>query len=78
MSDRNLGAGPLEDRMDDIRAVLDACRVERAAIVGISEGGPLAILFSASYPERVSQLVLYGCYAKGAGPTTRLDAFATR
>ena len=75
LSDRNLGAGPLEDRMDDIRAVLDACRVERAAIVGISEGGPLAILFSASYPERVSQLVLYGSYAKGGGPTARLEAF---
>ena len=73
LSDRNLGAGPLEDRMDDIRAVLDACRVERAAIVGISEGGPLAILFSATYPERVSQLVLYGSYAWGGGPTTQLD-----
>ena len=43
--------------MDDIRAVLDACGVERAALVGISEGGPLAILFAATYPERVSHLV---------------------
>ena len=51
LSDRNLGAGALEDRMDDIRAVLDACDVERAALVGISEGGPLAILFAATYPD---------------------------
>jgi class 3 adenylate cyclase len=74
LSDRNLGAGALEDRMDDIRAVLDACEVERAALIGISEGGPLSILFSATYPERVSQLVLYGSYAWGGGPSERLDA----
>jgi class 3 adenylate cyclase len=73
LSDRNLGAGALEDRMDDIRAVLDACGVERAALVGISEGGPLAVLFSATYPERVSQLVLYASYAFGGGPGARRD-----
>ena len=74
LSDRNLGVGALEDRMDDIRAVLDACEVERAALVGVSEGGPLSILFSATYPERVTQLVLYGSYAWGGGPGSRLDA----
>ena len=60
--------------MDDIRAVLDACDVERAALVGISEGGPLAILFAATYPERVSHLALYASYAWGGGPSDRTDA----
>jgi pimeloyl-ACP methyl ester carboxylesterase len=73
LSDRNLGAGPLEDRMDDIRAVLDACEVERAAVIGISEGGPLSILFSATYPGRVSHLVLYASFARGGGPGERVD-----
>jgi class 3 adenylate cyclase len=50
--------------MDDVRAVMDAAGVERAAIVGISEGGPLAMLFAATYPERVSTLVLWGSFAK--------------
>ena len=44
LSDRSLGVGTLEDRMDDIRAVYDACGLERASIVGVSEGGPLAVL----------------------------------
>ncbi len=63
LSDRSLGVGTLEDRMDDIRAVYDACGLERASIVGVSEGGPLAVLFAATYPERVDHLVLYGTYA---------------
>ena len=44
------GFGSLADRMDDIRAVMDAAGIERAALFGISEGGPLAILFAATYP----------------------------
>jgi pimeloyl-ACP methyl ester carboxylesterase len=51
---------PLEQRMDDTRAVMDAAGVERGALFGISEGGPLALLLAATYPERVSALVLYG------------------
>jgi class 3 adenylate cyclase len=54
----------LELRMDDLRAVLDAVGSERCALVGESEGGPLAVLFAATYPARVSHLVLYGSYAR--------------
>ncbi len=54
----------LEERMDDVRAVMDAARSERASIFGLSEGGPMSILFAATYPERVERLVLYGSYAK--------------
>jgi pimeloyl-ACP methyl ester carboxylesterase/class 3 adenylate cyclase len=64
LSDRSLGFGSAEERMDDIRAVMDAAGSERAAIVGISEGGPLAILFAATYPQRVGALVLWGTFAR--------------
>ena len=55
---------PLEDRMDDVRAVMDAAGSERAALMGISEGGALAVMFAASYPERVTALVLAGAGAR--------------
>ena len=54
----------LEERMDDVRAVMDAAGSEKAALFGISEGGPMSILFSATYPERTTALVLYGSYAR--------------
>jgi pimeloyl-ACP methyl ester carboxylesterase len=54
----------LEQRMDDVRAVLDAVGSERTAIFGVSEGGPMSALFAATYPERTSALVMYGSYAK--------------
>ena len=54
----------LEERMDDVRAVLDAAGSERAALFGVSEGGPMTMLFATTYPERVAALVLYGTYAK--------------
>jgi len=63
LSDPVAGPAPLEERMDDLRAVMDAAGSERAAIVGVSEGGPLAILFAATYPERVSSLALCGTFA---------------
>ena len=66
LSDRSLGVGTLEDRMDDIRAVYDVCRLDRAVLIGVSEGGPLSILFAATYPERVSHLVIYGSYTHGS------------
>ena len=56
---------PLDERMDDLRAVLDAAEVGCAALLGVSEGGQLSILFAATFPERVRSLVLYG-----AGPRT--------
>jgi class 3 adenylate cyclase len=55
---------PLEVRMDDVRAVMDAVGSERAAVMGVSEGGPMSILFAATYPERAWALVLYGTYAR--------------
>ena len=64
LSDR-LGQLPnLDQRMDDARAVMDAAGIERAAIVGVSEGGSLAVLFAASHPERCSALILYGAFAR--------------
>jgi pimeloyl-ACP methyl ester carboxylesterase len=64
LSDR-LGQPPtLEQGMDDLATVMDAAGSERAALFGISEGGPMAALFAATFPERVSHLVLYGTYAK--------------
>ncbi len=53
----------LEERMDDVRAVIDAAGWDRAAIWGISEGGPMAMMFAATYPGRVTALVLYGTFA---------------
>jgi pimeloyl-ACP methyl ester carboxylesterase/DNA-binding winged helix-turn-helix (wHTH) protein len=66
LSDRvPLAALPtLEQRMDDVRAVMDAAGSERAAICGISEGGPMSALFAATYPEKTIALVMIGCYAK--------------
>jgi len=54
----------LEERMDDVRAVLDAVECERAALFGFSEGGLMSILFAATYPERITALALYGVFAK--------------
>ena len=54
----------LEERMDDVRAVLDAVGSRTATLFGISEGGPMCALYAATYPERTSALVMSGCYAK--------------
>ena len=50
--------------MDDVRAVMDAVDSERAALFGYSEGGPMSILFAATYQSRTSGLICYGTYAK--------------
>ena len=50
----------LEERMDDVRAVMDAAGSGKAALFGVSEGGPMSMLFATTYPERISALVLYG------------------
>jgi class 3 adenylate cyclase len=55
----------LEQRMDDVRAVMDAAGSEQASLFGASEGGPMCALFAATYPERVRSLVMYGSYARG-------------
>lgn len=54
----------LEQRMDDVRAVMDAVGSRRAALCGVSEGGPMCSLFAATYPERTLALVMIGTYAK--------------
>jgi pimeloyl-ACP methyl ester carboxylesterase len=54
----------LEERMDDVRAVMDAVGCERAAVFGFSEGGVMSALFAATYPPRTSALALYGTFAK--------------
>ncbi len=54
----------LEERMDDVRAVMDAVGSKCAALCGVCEGGPISLLFAATYPERTSALVLYGTFAK--------------
>jgi class 3 adenylate cyclase len=69
LSDRPGGLPDLETRMDDVRAVMDAAGVERAALFGYSEGGPMSALFAATYPKRTTALVLYGTYAKRRDPT---------
>lgn len=66
LSDRNVGIAALEERMDDVRAVMDAAQSERAALFGVSEGGPMSLLFAATYPQRAIALVLYGSYARAS------------
>src|SRR5215218_10119178 len=64
LSDRPPGPPMLEQTMDDIRAVMDAAGLERAALFGVSEGGPASLLFAATHPDRVSSLAVYGTYAR--------------
>ncbi len=54
----------LEERMDDVRAVMDAAGSKRATLFGVSEGGPISALFAATYPERTAALILYGSFAR--------------
>jgi class 3 adenylate cyclase len=68
LSDRPPGLPDLETRMDDVRVVMDAVGSAQAALFGYSEGGPMCILFAATYPERTLSLVLYGTYAKRQDP----------
>jgi class 3 adenylate cyclase len=64
LSDRRGRPPTLEDSMGDLLAVLAAVGSERPAVFGISEGGPMSMLFAATHPDRVSSLVLYGTYAR--------------
>ena len=64
LSDPVRQAPTLEQRIDDVRAVMDAAGSQRAAFVGISEGGPMSVLFAATHPERVSALVLHGAMGR--------------
>src|SRR5215211_7371423 len=64
LSDPLSGAPTLEEQMDDVIAVMDAAGSKRAAIAGTLEGGPMAALFAATHPDRVSALVLYATFAR--------------
>jgi class 3 adenylate cyclase/pimeloyl-ACP methyl ester carboxylesterase len=66
LSDPVAGVATLEERMEDVHAVMDAAGSRRATLLGASEGGPMAALFAATYPERTTSLVLYGSFASGA------------
>ncbi len=69
MSDRIQGVPTLEERMDDVRAVMDAVESSRAALFGMSEGAAIAAMFAATYPQRVSSLVLLGAAMRYWAPT---------
>jgi class 3 adenylate cyclase len=64
LSDRSSKLPGMDERMDDVSAVMDAAEIEQAAVFGISEGGSLATLFAASHPDRSQALILYGAFAK--------------
>jgi pimeloyl-ACP methyl ester carboxylesterase len=66
MSDPISRAPTLDERMDDVRAVLDAVGSERATVFGVSEGGPISALFAAAHPERTEGLIVYGSIVCGA------------
>jgi class 3 adenylate cyclase len=66
LSDRISGAPSLEQRVDDLRAIMDTIGSRRAVLFGFSEGCPMSVLFAATYPERVSHLILFGGFARGA------------
>ncbi len=64
LSDRMDGAPSLDERMDDISIVMQAVGIERAHLLGISEGGSLCALYAATYPERVQSLTMFGSFAR--------------
>jgi len=66
LSDRITGAPSLEERMDDVRAIMDAIGSKRAVLMGFSEGCCMSALFAATYPERVSHLILVGGFSRAA------------
>jgi class 3 adenylate cyclase/alpha-beta hydrolase superfamily lysophospholipase len=64
LSDREAQAHTLEERMDDVRAVMDANHSEQACLLGWSEGGPMCALFAATHPDRTASLIMQGSYAR--------------
>src|ERR1700722_12769990 len=79
LSDRISGAPSLEERMDDVRAVMDDVGSKRAVLFGFSEGSAMSVLFAATYPERLTQLVLFGGFALASEfLTTDLEERMTR
>jgi class 3 adenylate cyclase len=66
LSDRVAGIPHLDERMDDLRSVMDAAGMEQAAVFGVSEGGALSMLFAATYPDRCRALMLWGAYSRSS------------
>src|SRR5262245_60859104 len=64
LSDRTADLPSLEERMEDVRAVMHAAQSRRAALLGVSEGGPMCSLFAATYPEQTEALIMIGTYAR--------------
>src|SRR3984885_12590688 len=64
LSDGISGASSLEQRVDDVRAIMDEIGSQRAVLLGLSEGSPMSAFFAAMHPERVSKLILFGGFAK--------------
>ena len=64
LSDRVPGVPSLEQRMDDVAAIMEAVGSKRAALLGFSEGAPMCVLFAATYPERTSHLILFGGFGR--------------
>jgi pimeloyl-ACP methyl ester carboxylesterase/class 3 adenylate cyclase len=77
LSDRVSGVPSLEERMDDVRAVMDAVGSRRTVLMGFSEGCAMSVLFSATHPDRVSHLVMIGGYMRSgyAIPDAQFEAF---
>lgn len=73
LSDRSVGIPNLDQRMDDIRAVLDAAGSKRSFLFAMSESGPMSIMFAATYPDRVAGLILCGSYARAVGASVSQD-----
>lgn len=77
LSDRDCSIAGIEDRMADATAVMDAAGSRRAGVFGFSEGGKMALMFAATYPERVRALALYGAFAQSptqAWPPDQVEA----
>jgi class 3 adenylate cyclase len=66
LSDRVVGVPTLEERVDDVRAIMDALNMERAVLLGVSEGTAMSVFFAATHPDRVSHLALWGGFARFA------------
>ena len=66
LSDRIEGAPSLEERMDDMRAIMEAIGSRRPVLLGVSEGCPMSVLFAATYPDRISHLILFRGFARAA------------
>ncbi|HTI76941.1 MAG TPA: adenylate/guanylate cyclase domain-containing protein [Mycobacterium sp.] len=66
LSDPIVDVPTLDSRADELLAVLDAAGSDRSAAFGFSQGGPISVMFAASYPERVSALVIYGSFVNGS------------